>query len=352
MEFKWSDISDLWKVFDFSYADKNYFWFFLLVPIVIFAFYWRDIKSPKNFRFSTLSFFKESSSLANLRHLIPIFRVFALTFLIVALARPQDIQDETYQSKVTEGIDIVLTMDISTSMDALDMKEDMSVDRLETAKEIAKEFIANRPNDRIGLVVFDGEAITQCPLTTDHTYLSTAIDQIYSGMISDGTAIGDGLNTAVNRLRESKSKSKVVILLTDGKNTHGTMHPLSAADVAAAYDVRVYTIAIGRDNKAPYRITDMFGRQRIVEYPSEIDTKTLQGISERTNGVSYRAKNEDALREVYQKIDALEKSKVKITRFRIEPPEKFHWFAFASLFFVILELILKNTVLKSLSFER
>jgi Ca-activated chloride channel family protein len=237
-------------------------------------------------------------------------------------------------------------------MEALDMKKDMSIDRLEFAKEIAKEFIANRPNDRIGLVVFDGEAITQCPLTTDHKYLNTAIDDIYPGMISDGTAIGDGLNTAVNRLRESKSKSKVVILLTDGKNTHGTMHPLSAADVAMAYKVRVYTIAVGRDNTAPYKITDLFGRTRIVEYPSEIDTKTLQGISERTNAVSYRAKDGEALREVYQKIDQLEKSKVKITRFRIEPPEKFHWFALASLFFVVLELILKNTVLKSLSFER
>lgn len=352
MEFKWDDISDLWNVFDYSYADDKYFWFFLLLPIVILAFYWRDIKTPKNFKFSTLSFFKESSPLAYLRHLVPAFRVLALTFLIIALARPQDIQDETYQSKVTEGIDIVLAMDISTSMEALDMKKDMSINRLEFAKEIAKEFIANRPNDRIGLVVFDGEAITQCPLTTDHKYLTTAIDEIYPGMISDGTAIGDGLNTAVNRLRESKSKSKVVILLTDGKNTHGTMHPLSAADVAAAYNVRVYTIAVGRDNTAPYKITDLFGRTRIVEYPSEIDTKTLQGISEKTNAVSYRAKDGEALREVYQKIDQLEKSKVKITRFRIEPPEKFHWFALASLFFVVLELILKNTVLKSLSFER
>ncbi len=133
MEFKWGDISDLWKVFDYTYADTQYFWFFLLTPIVILAFYWRDIKSPKNFKFSTLSFFKESSSLANLRHLIPVFRVLALTFLIVALARPQDIQDETYQNKVTEGIDIVLTMDISTSMEALDMKKDMSVNRLEFA---------------------------------------------------------------------------------------------------------------------------------------------------------------------------------------------------------------------------
>lgn len=348
MEFKWDDISDLWNVFEFSYADEKYFWFFLLAPVIIAAFYWRDIKTPRHIRFSTLSFFKESSPLAYLRHLIPLFRVLALTGLIIALARPQDIQDETYQSKVTEGIDIVLAMDISTSMDALDLKPD----RLGAAKEIAKEFISNRPNDRIGLVVFDGEAITQCPLTTDHKYLNTAIDQIYSGMITDGTAIGDGLNTAVNRLRESKSKSKVVILLTDGKNTHGTMHPLSAADVAAAYDVRVYTIAVGRDNKAPYRITDMFGRQRIVEYPSEVDTKTLQGISERTNAFSYRAKDNDALREVYAKIDQLEKSKVKITRFRIEPPEKFHWFAFAALFFMALEIILKNTVLKSLSFER
>jgi len=352
MEFKWGDISDLWKVFDYTYADEKYFWFFLSIPVVVFAFYWRDFKSPKNFRFSTLSFFKESSPLALLRHLVPAFRVLALTFLIIALARPQDIQDETYQSKVTEGIDIVLAMDISTSMEALDMEKDMSINRLEAAQEIAKEFISNRPNDRIGLVVFDGEAITQCPLTTDHKYLSIAIDEIYPGMISDGTAIGDGLNTAVNRLRESKSKSKVVILLTDGKNTHGTMHPISAADVAAAYNVRVYTIAVGRDNKAPYKITDMFGRQRIVEYPSEVDTKTLQGISERTNAVSYRAKDGEALREVYAKIDQLEKSKVKITKFRIEPPEKFHWFAMAAIFFILLEIILKNTVLKSLSFER
>jgi Ca-activated chloride channel family protein len=295
-----------------------------------------------------LAFFGPSSSLAHLRHLIPAFRVIAIAFLIYAYARPQDVKDETYQSKVTEGIDIVLAMDISTSMDALDLEPD----RLGAAKEIAKEFISNRPNDRIGLVIFDGEAITQCPLTTDHRYLLSSIDEVYSGMIMDGTAIGNGLITAVNRLRESKSKSKVVILLTDGKNTHGNVDPLTAADIALAYGVRVYTIAIGNKDKAPYEIIDMFGRKRRVELPSEIDTKTLQAISDRTNGVSYRAQNNEALRDVYATIDKLEKDKVKITKFRIEPPEKFHWFALAGLFFFILELLIRYTLFKSLSFER
>lgn len=348
MDFRWNDISDVWNIFEFSYANKEYFWFLLFIPVIIFAFYWREIKNPKHFRFSTLSFFKDSSPLANVRHLIPVLRSLALAFLIIALARPQDVSDEVYQNKVTEGIDIILAMDVSTSMNALDL----TPDRLGAAKEIAKEFISNRPNDRIGLVIFDGEAITQCPLTTDHKYLSNAIDQVYSGMIVDGTAIGDGLNTAVNRLRESESKSKVVILLTDGRNTHGTMHPLSAADVAQAYGVRVYTIGVGKDKNAPYKLPDMFGRTRIVQIPSEVDMKTLEGISQRTEAKSYRAKDNDALRNVYTQIDQLEKSKVKITRFRIEPPEKFHWFAIASLFFLILEIILKNTVLKSLSFER
>jgi Ca-activated chloride channel family protein len=348
MEFRWNDISDIFNVFEYSYANSGYLWLLLFIPVIFISFYYHEIKKPKHFRFSTLSFFKDSSPVASVRHLVPVLRSLTLLFLIIALARPQDIQDETYQSKVTEGIDIILAMDISTSMDALDLQPD----RLGAAKEIAKEFIANRPNDRIGLVIFDGEAITQCPLTTDHKYLNASIDEIYSGMIVDGTAIGDGLNTAVNRLRESKSKSKVVILLTDGRNTHGTMHPLSAADVAAAYDVRVYTIGVGRDKNAPYRVPDMFGRMRTINLPSEVDMKTLEGISERTNGRAYRAKDNDALRNVYTQIDQLEKSKVKITRFRIEPPEKFHWFVVFSLFFFMLEILLKNTFLKSLTFER
>lgn len=352
MGFNWENISDVWHWKRYTYLDSNYFWLLLAIPLIVFAFYYRENKSPRHFKFSTLSFFQQSSPLAHLRHLIPVFRTLALTFLIIAFARPQDIQDETYKSKVSEGIDIILAMDVSTSMDALDMDPEEEKDRLTAAKEIAEEFIAARENDRIGLVVFDGEAITQCPLTTDHLYLTRSINEIYSGMISDGTAIGNGLLTAVNRLRESKSKSKVIILLTDGKNTHGNIDPEMAADIAATYNIRVYTIAIGRDKNAPYRIPDMFGRMRKVNLPSEVDTKTLKIISEKTNGVSYRAKTGLELREVYQKIDQLEKSKVKITRFRVEPPEKFHWYAIAGLFFILLELILKLFIFRSLTFER
>lgn len=348
MKLEFDNIYDVFDAYEFSYANKEYLWFLLLIPLFVFFYYLWDYKNPKHFKFSTLAFFGPPSSLSNFRHLIPVLRSFTIGLLIIAFARPQDILDESYQSKVTEGIDIVLAIDVSTSMDALDL----SPDRLGAAKEKAKEFVANRPNDRIGLVIFDGEAITQCPLTTDHKYLTTAIDDIYSGMVVDGTAIGNGLITAVNRLRESKSKSKVVILLTDGKNTHGNVDPITAADIARAYNVRVYTIAVGDKDKAPYEIVDMFGRKRRINLPSEVDTKTLQAIADKTNGIAYRAQNDEALGEVYASIDKLEKDKVKITKFRVEPPEKFHGFVMAAFFFFILELILRFTILRSLTFER
>lgn len=348
MKLEFNNIYDVFDAYEFSYANKEYLWFLLLIPVFVLLYYFWDYKNPKQFKFSTLAFFGAPSGLSVFRHLVPVFRSLAIAFLIIAIARPQDILDESYQSKVTEGIDIVMAIDVSTSMDALDLDPD----RLGAAKEIAKEFVANRPNDRIGLVVFDGEAVTQCPLTTDHKYLATAIDDIYSGMIVDGTAIGNGLITAVNRLRESKSKSKVVILLTDGKNTHGNVDPITAADIARAYNVRVYTIAVGNKDKAPYEIVDMFGRKRRINLPSEVDTKTLQSIADKTNGVAYRAQNNEALREVYASIDKLEKDKVKITKFRVEPPEKFHGFVMAAFFFFILELILRLTVMRSLTFER
>ena len=244
-----------------------------------------------------------------LRHLPYLLKIIASTLLIIAIARPQS--STNWEESTTEGIDIVLAMDISGSMLAQDLKPD----RLEASKNVAMDFISKRINDRVALVIFAGESFTQCPLTTDHNVLINLFKDVKSGMIDDGTAIGMGLATAVNRLKDSEAISKVIILLTDGVNNSGMVPPLTAAEIAEKFDIRVYTIGVGTEGFAPYPFQTPFGIQ-YQEVEVKIDEKTLQDIATLTNGKYFRATNNNSLKEIYKDIDALEKSKIEKKKFK------------------------------------
>ena len=274
-----------------------------------------------------------------LRHAPFVLRCAAFVLLVVALARPQDVDEQRRSS--AEGIDIMLAVDVSGSMLARDFKPD----RITAAKEVAGRFIADRYGDRLGLVVFAGEAFTQSPLTTDQSTLQTMLSRIRSGIIEDGTAIGNGLATAINRLRESDAKSKVIILLTDGVNNRGEIAPLMAADIAADMGIKVYTMGVGTRGKAPYPVVDMFGNMSFQPMDVEIDEKTLEGIAERTGGRYFRATDNDKLQSIYDEINQLEKSKVEVTDYTVYH-ERFLALLLAALGVLLLEFVFSNIILK------
>ena len=274
-----------------------------------------------------------------------LLRICAFVMIVLVLARPQT--TDNWQNTEIEGIDIMLAMDISTSM----LAEDLKPNRLEAAKQVAAEFINGRPNDNIGLTIFAGEAFTQCPLTVDHGVLlnlfhSVSCDMIYRGMIEDGTAIGMGLANAVTRLKDSKAKSKVVILLTDGVNNRGELSPLTAAEIAKQFGIRVYTIGVGTNGTAPYPMQTYAGVQYI-QTPVEIDEQTLTQIAAETNGNYFRATSNSKLKEVYQEIDKLEKTKLNVKEFS-KREEEYEIFALVAFLCILFELILRNTVLKKI----
>jgi Ca-activated chloride channel family protein len=262
----------------------------------------------------------------------------AIGFLILALARPQT--NLNRQDISVEGIDIVLATDISSSM----LAEDLRPNRLEAAKEVGIEFISSRPDDRIGLVVFSGESFTQCPLTTNHAQLINLYKDINFGLIDDGTAIGDGLATAVNRLKESKAKSKVIILLTDGVNNMGSIDPQSAAEIANLYGIRIYTIGAGTIGTALFPVRTQFGMQ-YQRMEVKIDEALLQKMSALTNGKYFRATNKQKLQEVYKEIDRLEKSKIDVTEFS-RKKEEFLPFVILALVLLTLEFVIRFAVLR------
>lgn len=274
-----------------------------------------------------------------LRHAPFVLRCAAFVLLVVALARPQDVDEQRRSS--AEGIDIMLAVDVSGSMLARDFKPD----RITAAKEVAGRFIADRYGDRLGLVVFAGEAFTQSPLTTDQSTLQTMLSRIRSGIIEDGTAIGNGLATAINRLRESDAKSKVIILLTDGVNNRGEIAPLMAADIAVDMGIKVYTIGVGTRGKAPYPVVDMFGNMSFQPMDVEIDEKTLEGIAERTGGRYFRATDNDKLQSIYDEINQLEKSKVEVTDYTVYH-ERFLALLLAALGVLLLKFVFSNIILK------
>ena len=272
--------------------------------------------------------------------LLFVLKVLAMSLLIFAMARPQS--KSSKRNVYTEGIDIVISLDISGSM----LAEDFKPNRLDASKEVAKTFIENRPQDRIGLVVFSGESFTQCPLTSDHRVLFGLIDEVKTGMIEDGTAIGDGLGTAVNRLRYSKAKSKVVILLSDGVNNMGYMDPISAAEIAKKMGIRVYTIGVGKMGKAPFPFRTPMGIQ-YQQVDVNIDEPLLSEIAEKTGGKYFRATDKKKMESIYQEIDALEKTIIDVMIYD-RRSEEFMPFLLLALFFLVFEFLFRNTIFKSI----
>ena len=279
-----------------------------------------------------------------LMHLPFLLRIVALTMLVFVIARPQT--TDNWQNTEIEGIDIMMAVDVSTSMLAQDLKPN----RIEAAKTVAAEFINGRPNDNIGLTIFAGESFTQCPLTIDHAVLLNLFRDIdcsiaQRGMIDDGTAIGMGIANAVSRLKDSKAKSKVVILLTDGSNNRGDISPLTAAEIAKSFGVRVYTVGVGTNGTAPYPVQTPYGIQ-YQNYPVEIDENTLKEIASKTDGEYFRATDKNALKDIFSEIDKLEKTKLSVTEYS-KREERFMPWAILAMLLLCADILLKNTILSS-----
>lgn len=273
----------------------------------------------------------------------PLLRIATFVLIVFVLARPQT--SNSWKDKTVEGIDIMLAMDVSTSM----LAEDLTPNRIEAAKKVAAEFIADRPNDNIGLTIFAGESFTQCPMTVDHASLLNLLHNVRAdiaarGLIQDGTAIGMGLANAVARLKDSKAKSKVIILLTDGSNNMGDISPMTAAEIAKTLGIRVYTIGAGTNGTARYPMP-VGGGVQYVNLPVEIDTKTLNDISNATDGKFFRATNTRELQQIYQEIDQLEKTKLNVKRFS-KRYEAYQPFALAAILTLLLELLLRVTIFR------
>ena len=323
------------------FASPYYLWLLTLLVPMIGYYVWRTLQGGAAIRISSVAGVVRAPKTVRyyLRHLPFALRAAAFALLVVALARPQDVEQNVRTN--TEGIDIMLAIDVSGSMLARDFKPD----RIMAAKEVAGSFIADRYGDRIGLVAFAGEAFTQSPLTTDQSTLQTLLARIRSGLIEDGTAIGNGLATAINRLRESEAKSKVIILLTDGVNNRGEIAPLTAAEIAKAQGIRVYTIGVGTEGMAPYPAIDMFGNITFVNQKVEIDEKTLTAISDMTGGKYFRATDKAKLKAIYDEINQLEKSKVEVTE-HVSYHELYLAWVLAALGLLLAEFLLANLVLK------
>ena len=333
----------------YTYQSSWAFYFLVIIPILIFFYIWKGKNKSAKVKHTSLSSLKGLSTgiYPYLKHFAFFLQMLGLAFLITALARPQKkLDDDTITEKSIEGIDIVISLDISQSMEAMDF----SPNRLVASKNVAKEFIKERPNDRIGLVVYEGESYTACALTSDHESLLRRFKQVRSGQIQGGTAIGMGLATAINRLRESEAKSKVIILLTDGENNSGKVHPLTAAEYAKEFDIRVYTIGVGTTGKAKMPAgKHPFTGQTIYQYiDSKIDEDMLSEIAESTGGKYYRAKNKSQLKKIYKEIDKLEKTKIKTAIFKRDVPEAFHPFAFIGILLIISHFIINQIFIKSI----
>ena len=330
-----------------EFANKEYFLLLLLlIPYVLWYFLDNRKKEPTLRMSDTFAhLYAHKSWRVRIVHLPMVLRCCIFTLVVIVLARPQT--HSSWGSRTTEGIDIMLAMDVSTSM----LAEDLRPNRMEAAKDVAAEFISGRPDDNIGLTIFAGESFTQCPMTTDHASLLNLLqnvrtDMAATGLIEDGTAIGMGLANAVSRLKESKTKSKVVILLTDGSNNRGDISPMTAAQIAKSLGIRVYTIGVGTNKVARYPMP-VAGGVQYVNIPVEIDEKTLGDIAAITDGNYYRATSNNELKKIYQDIDKLEKTKMKVRKFS-KRYEAYQPFALAAVVLLLLEILLRNTVLRKL----
>ena len=326
-----------------EFANPRLLWLLLLVPLAIVWYILRHKKQEASLQFSDLKGFAQLPKTwkAYLRHLLFAMKMAALALLIVALARPQS--SSTNSTSNIEGIDIVMAMDVSGSMLARDLKPD----RLTAAKRVASDFVNDRPGDRMGLVIFSGESFTQVPLTTDHGVMLNMLAEMKNGLLEDGTAIGDGLATAISRLKDSEAISKVVILLTDGMNNAGSVDPYTAAEIAKLYGIRVYTIGVGSYGTAPFPVQTPFGTQ-IQQMKVDIDEKLLTTIANSTGGKYFRATSNQKLDEVYQEIDKLERSKIEVTEFR-RLHEEFYPLVAWALALLLLEFLLRKTIFRTLT---
>lgn len=325
-----------------TFANPEYFLLLLLVPLMVLWHWKRSRRQLVELRVPTIRGFQSVPRTwrQRMRPVLFVSRIIALILLIGALARPQS--TSRGESVSTEGIDIVLATDISGSM----LAEDFRPNRVEAAKRVAGDFIEGRPNDRIGLVIFAGESFTQCPLTLDHAVVKNLLLQVKTGMVEDGTAIGMGLATAVTRLKDSKAKSRVIILLTDGVNNRGSIDPLTAAGIAQSFGIRVYTIGVGTMGMAPYPVQTTFGMQ-YQNVPVEIDEALLQKIADQTGGKYFRATDNQKLKAIYAEIDRLEKTKIEVTQFR-RHKEEFYTAALFGGLFLLMELFLSQTVFRKI----
>ncbi|MFC2098434.1 VWA domain-containing protein [Bacteroidota bacterium] len=317
--------------------------YLLFILVLLFAWYvWKEGDAFANIQFSNLRAFEDQgiSYRPLLRHLIFAIRLMVIALIIVVLARPQS--TNRWQNVTTEGIDIMIALDISGSMLAQDFKPN----RLEASKDVAIEFVSGRENDRMGLVVYSGESFTQCPLTSDHAVLVNLFKDIESGMIEDGTAIGMGLANAVTRLKDSKAKSKVIILLTDGVNNRGAIAPLTAAEIAKTFGIRVYTIGVGTEGMAPVPVQTPYGT-RYQNAKVEIDEETLRQIADATDGNYFRATNNEKLREIYLEIDQMEKTKIDVKEYSKKEEEYMRFGLLATILFMF-EILIRYLVFRNI----
>ncbi len=332
----WPDFASM------HFKNPELLWLLVLVPVIIVYFWKVKRNSRTQIRISSTEAFKNyrpslKQRMVNLPFML---RVLSMSLLVVALARPQS--SSRASNVKTEGISVVIALDISSSM----LAEDFKPNRIEAAKKVAIEFIEGRPNDLIGLVIFSGQSFTQCPLTSDHAVLKNLFKDIKSGMVKDGTAIGEGLATSVSSLKEAPTKSKVVVLITDGVNNSGSIAPLTAGEIALTFGVRVYSVGVGTRGMAPYPVQTLFG----VQYQNmevQIDEDLLTAVAEATDGRYYRAVNNRRLEAIFAEIDKLEKSKIEITEFKRYTEEYFP-FTLVAGFLFMLELILRYAWLRSL----
>ncbi|MDO5609040.1 MAG: VWA domain-containing protein [Capnocytophaga sp.] len=328
---------------DIVFANPEFFWWLLLVPLaVVWYLFWHQKSSPNVTFSSTISFKENTSWLVPLRHLLFALRLFALAAIIVALARPQK-RSESAHTKITDGIDIVMAIDVSSSM----LAKDLRPNRLEALKKVASQFVQDRISDRIGLVVYAGESYTKTPVTSDKSVILNALRDVTYGQVEDGTAIGMGLATAVNRLKESNSKSKVIILLTDGVNNSGFIEPQTASEMAAEYGIKVYTIGIGTNGMAmspvAYNPDGSFVYQNV---KVEIDEALMKKIAETTGGRYFRATDNKKLEDIYEEINQLETSEIEEFKYT-NVDEKFRFWALLAIGFLALEFLLRHTLFRS-----
>ncbi len=327
---------------DVTFAYPWILYFLILVP-VIFVYYWfRGKKRQPSIKYSSLKIFNQfkPSFKERFRHLPAVLRALGVGLLIVALARPQTFSSG--QNINAEGIDIVMLLDISGSMIA----EDLKPNRLEAAKNVIDKFIDGRTSDRIGLVIFSRDAFTQCPLTIDYSVLKNLLSKVKTGMIPDGTAIGNAIADGVNRLKDSEAKSKVIILLTDGQNNAGEVDPITAAHIAKTFGIRIYTIGVGTRGQAPYPVQTPFGT-RYQMVPVDIDEGVLQQIAQITGGAYFRATDNKTLNDIYNRIDKMEKTKVEITSYRHAKELYLGWLG-AGVFLLLLEVGLSKSVFRNI----